>query len=64
MTMLTINIPVPDQLKRYFAERDMMVTPINDHEAGQFAVALHELEKFVGMVARHLEAVSTVHGGD
>lgn len=38
---------MPDEMLEFVFLRDMIVTPVNDHDAGQFAVALEEMEQMI-----------------
>jgi len=44
MTDLTIKLPIPEGKETFFAERDLMITPVNEQEAQQLAAALEALE--------------------
>lgn len=57
MATITISIPVPDDLARFFAGRDMIVTPGTDEEIEQFMIALVCLANAIETIRKALSTL-------
>ena len=60
MPELIIAVPVEDDDVAFFIERDMIVTPVSDFEAGQFAIALQAIADTQALNNRALRTLAEV----
>ena len=60
MKELIIAVPVEDDDVAFFIERDMIVTPVSDFEAGQFAIALQAIADTQALNNRALRTLAEV----
>lgn len=60
MKYLTIKVGVSDKVAAYFAERDMMVTPVSEAERSNLGVALDAVENVLRLNCKCLATLREV----
>ena len=60
MPDIIITVSVTDDQMAFFKERDMIVTPVSDFEAGQFAIALQAIADTQALNNRALRTLAEV----